>query len=586
MKNICIAIAAAVATSSSSSSTTTCTARTTTTGFTTIVDPVHVGASSRNTHMPWIGGIPRGGGGANNEDDNNNDKTDDTSKNKPKSNKKKKKKQKSSKQQQHQDSSDKKKQDNNQQSSSSSSSSSVHSKNKIVEEILQHDDFYQVLGIGNTANEREITKAYRRRCVQTHPDKTGGDRRAFDKVAEAYDVLSDDHKRQLYNRYGKQGLDSHVGGSAATAASSYQDVFRNMFQQAAEQRRQQQRKRNQTLRYQLQVSLEDLYHGRTQSVVVSPPHYHHSYQHSSSSSSSRQKEVDVHVPKGSISGQSIVLSGEVDFNDDTTPGDLVFILTQAPHSTFTRKGHDLVMEVTIGLQEALCGMVRPIQHLNGETVWIESAKSSTQDGNPIIIQTGDVQVLKGYGMPKRNQPGEYGDLYIQYRVEMPKNDHSRFSSRRSSNTLTEDEMKELSRLLSKLEGKGSRPQLPKKLKRKQKSAASVIEENPDFVATDENNEESEEKESEGGIHLLHEAKASDFGVASGRVVWDDEENEGFHEDHGDDFHPFASAASSFFGGGNGRGSGAFYFGGTRNFGNYYNNNGDGDDDGNVQCQQM
>jgi hypothetical protein len=148
-------------------------------------------------------------------------------------------------------------------------------------------------------------------------------------------------------------------------------------------------------------------------------------------------------------------------------------------------------------------------------------------------------------------------------------------------------MKELSRLLSKLEGKSSRPQLPKKLKRKQKNASSVIEENPDFGATDENNEENEEKESEGSIHLLHEAKASDFGVASGRVVWDDEENEGFHEDHGDDFHPFASAASSFFGGGNGRGSGAFYFGGTRNFGNYYNNNnGDGDDDGNVQCQQM
>ena len=53
-----------------------------------------------------------------------------------------------------------------------------------------------------------IQKAYRRRCVLTHPDKTGGDRRAFDKVAEAYDVLSDENKRHIYDRLGKRGSGS------------------------------------------------------------------------------------------------------------------------------------------------------------------------------------------------------------------------------------------------------------------------------------------------------------------------------------------------------------------------------------------
>jgi DnaJ-class molecular chaperone len=380
-------------------------------------------------------------------------------------------------------------------------------------------------------------------------------------------VLSDAHKRQVYNRFGKVGL-APDGGASAAAAGSYQDVFRNMFHQAQQQRQQQ---RNQTLRYQLQVTLEDLYHGKIQSVMVAPPQpsYQHYNQHNSSRK--RQKKVDVHIPKGSINGQSITLSGEVDFHDDTTPGDLVFILTQAMHPTFTRKGHDLAMELEIGLEEALCGLQRPIVHLNGEELWIESAK--TPQGRPLVIQTGDVQVLKGWDMPKPNHHGEYGDLYIQYRVEMPK--------AKVSNALTEDEMKELSRLLSKLQGsnkflchgKGG----SKIRKKKEQSNMNV--------SADER-EEDEEMEGElHGIHLLQDAKPSDFGTASGKVIWEEEDGLHGHQDHGDDFHPFAASASAFFGSGSssqGSTGSSFYFGGNFGSGNPYGD----DDDGNVQCQQM
>lgn len=238
--------------------------------------------------------------------------------------------------------------------------------NKVVEEIVRQEDFYEILGISRSASAVEIKKAYRRRAVLVHPDKTGGDRRAFDKVAEGYDILSDDTKRQIYDRFGKDGLAN--GGSSV---SSYQDVFRNMFQQQSYGRPRQ----NRTMRYQLEVTLEDLYNGIVHDVVVTSP-----------IERKRQKSVQVHIPKGSIQGQPIVLSGEMDFADDT-PGDLVFVISQTPHPVFTRKGNDLAMEMTISLEEAICGLQREIKHLDGSSIWVESARN---DGNPVMIQTGEV----------------------------------------------------------------------------------------------------------------------------------------------------------------------------------------------------
>ncbi|KAL3936058.1 MAG: hypothetical protein SGBAC_008539, partial [Bacillariaceae sp.] len=204
---------------------------------------------------------------------------------------------------------------------------------EIVEEIVEQTDYYEILGIPNhkkgSVTKVEIQKAYRKRALQVHPDKTGGDRRAFDKVAESFDVLSDDGKREIYNRYGKEGIENGAGG--ATGAGQFQDIFQSMFQQAGGQRQSFGRTRqNYTMRYQIEVTLEDLYNGATQDVLVTAP----------STERRKPKSVEVHIPKGSISGQSIVLSGEMDFADDT-PGDLIFVVSQRPHPVFTRKGHDL-----------------------------------------------------------------------------------------------------------------------------------------------------------------------------------------------------------------------------------------------------
>jgi len=536
---------------------------------------------------PWVArNVPRGGS----RSDNNGDGSGKTPKSSSNENRSTGKKKKTTKKE---ETKSKVKSDAAQGGNSDSSS------NKLLEEIIRQDDFYDVLGVSKSASDREIKKAYRKRCVQTHPDKTSGDRRAFDKVAEAYDVLSDSSKRQTYNQFGKAGLDptNPNNGAAFGGGGAAADMFRSMFQQAQNQR-QQRARRNQTLRYQLEVTLEDLYYGRTQSVMVSPPR--NRYQ-SYSQQRHQRKEVEVHIEKGSLSGQSIIMSGEVDFNDDDSPpGDLVFVLTQAPHSTFTRKGHDLAMELTISLEEALCGLQRSIKHLDGTELWIESAtrhldqpnsqesklkreeisndksdeEDDTIDSIPVMIQTGDVQVLKGRGMPKRNQNGEFGDLYIQYRVEMPQNSKRKGSAR---GVLTKKEYKELARLLSKLEvsnGKRSRSDLARQKFRNRR---------------DETGEEETKEVPRNKFHSLREAKSSDFGVASGRVTWEEEEGPSGSMHEEEQFNPFGT---SFFGGSGFGGrtySQQFHFGGPGGpfeGGAFGSSTAGGDDDGNVQCQQM
>jgi hypothetical protein len=151
-------------------------------------------------------------------------------------------------------------------------------------------------------------------------------------------------------------------------------------------------------------------------------------------------------------------------------------------------------------------------------------------------------------MPKRHNHHEFGDLYIQFRVEMPSSPSKKAVS--SSSALTNDELAELSRLLKKLYGK-------------RKKSLSPEEETPVFA--------------------LRAASATDFGSASGRFQLDEDE----HSHDQESSHPFAS---QFFPQG-GRGSNAFYFGsnfGGHSFGgqNPFGGGYGDDDDGDVQCSQM
>ena len=443
-----------------------------------------------------------------------------------------------------------------------------HLQDEVIRSVLDASDHYEALGLSSSASENEIKKAYRRRAVSTHPDKTGGDRTAFDRIAKAYEVLSDGTKRTLYDRFGDQGVEAGgnpgggggfgpFGSFGGVAPGRPEELFRSFFGGQggpggmggmggpfAP--------RNRNARYQMEVGLEDLYNGVSRTVTIAQPTPQHG---------KRRKTVEVCVRPGMASGQSVVLPGEIDHVAGSAPADVVFILSQRRHPVFTRKGHDLAIEVKLSLRQALCGFRHTLVHLDGRTIVVgppragsrkkpESVPAKKGDGvdtrpAPVIVRSGDVHVLKGEGMPKSGSEG-YGDLYVQYKVELPS------TKTAAENSLTSEEIEVLDGLLRKLEGES-------------KGAS-----NPSSTSPDSNRDQDD-------VRYMDEASASDFGRASG--IFEDNQRDGEEHFYRDEEGGYPGFGSSFFHGGAGGSSSGFqYFSSSGSSG--------GADGGNAECRQM
>lgn len=111
-------------------------------------------------------------------------------------------------------------------------------------------------------------------------------------------------------------------------------------------------------------------------------------------------------------GEKIVFKGEADESPDTTPGDLVVVVQQKKHATFTRDGAQLFMKKTITLSEALTGFQFPIHTLDDRILIVKSEPGK-------IVKPGDYKVIKEEGMPFKSKSYESGDLYIEFEVTFP-----------------------------------------------------------------------------------------------------------------------------------------------------------------------
>jgi len=331
--------------------------------------------------------------------------------------------------------------------------------------------YYEVLGVPKSASQDELKKAYRKAAMKNHPDK-GGDPEKFKELAQAFEVLSDPEKREIYDQYGEDALKEGMGGGGASGHSPF-DIFEQFFGGGGSfgggSSRGYRQKRGEDVVHALKVSLEELYNGTTKKLSLSRnvlcqkckgkgsksgnsgrcngchgsgvrtvtrqigPGMIQQMQHVCSECRGsgevisekdkcsqckgnkvvqEKKVVEVHVEKGMSHGQKITFQGEADEAPDTVTGDIVFVLQQKEHPKFKRKYDDLFVEHTLSLTEALCGFQFALTHLDSRQLLIRSNPGE-------VIKPDQYKAINDEGMPHHGRPFMKGRLYIQFKVEFP-----------------------------------------------------------------------------------------------------------------------------------------------------------------------
>ncbi|ELT87266.1 hypothetical protein CAPTEDRAFT_207828 [Capitella teleta] len=308
-------------------------------------------------------------------------------------------------------------------------------------------DFYNILGVTRSANKNQIKKAYRKLAKELHPDKNQADPDAeakFRDIGEAYEVLSDKEKRDLYDRHGEEGLKQQGGGfnDPFDSFSSFFGDFGFGFGGGGGGRNQEREiPRGGDVLMDLEVSLEELYTGNFVEVVrykpvakpasgtrkcncrqemktipMGPGRFQMIQQEVCDDCPNvkmvpEEKLLEIEIEPGMRDGQEYPFVAEGEPHIDGEPGDLRFIIKQMKHKMFERRGDDLYTNVTISLVDALSGFEMEIPHLDGHMVKIVRDKVTWPDAR---IRK------KGEGMPNYENNNSRGTLFITFDVDFPK----------------------------------------------------------------------------------------------------------------------------------------------------------------------
>ncbi|XP_037720556.1 dnaJ protein homolog 1-like [Drosophila subpulchrella] len=273
-------------------------------------------------------------------------------------------------------------------------------------------DFYKILRIRREASVYEIRKAYRKLAQRYHPDKNKHSHaaRRFQQVAEAFEVLSDRKKRNLYNDLGERGLRLEgVSGYQfhsdpnATFAQFFgtNDVFAVGSGSGSARR-----PKNQAIEYELLVSLEEIAKGCIKRLEIS-------LQRTSASGRANQfkKTLIVDILPGWRAGTRITFPDEGDKVPNRAHGGVVFVLQEKPHKYFRREGRHLRYTARISLKQALCGAHLHVPSLLGKPLLI-----CTQGE---VLNPNSTRIFPGQGLPYRRESSRRGKLIVDFLIEFP-----------------------------------------------------------------------------------------------------------------------------------------------------------------------
>ncbi|PSC03325.1 molecular chaperone DnaJ [Alsobacter soli] len=332
-------------------------------------------------------------------------------------------------------------------------------------------DYYELLQVSRTATETELKSSFRKLAMKHHPDRNPGDKAAearFKELNEAYQVLSDAQKRAAYDRFGHAAFENGMGGGGGPGfgndfASSMADIFEDLFGDFSGRGRQRSdgRERGSDLRYNLEITLEEAYAGKTATLKVPTAIACEACSGTGAKPGSKAKQcptcggygrvrasqgffsiertcpncqgrgeviedpcrscngagrvtrertLSVNIPAGVEDGTRIRLANEGEAGLRGGPnGDLYIFLSLKPHPFLQRDGADLFCRAPVSMVKAALGGEVPVPVLDGEECTVKIPEGA---------QTGKQIRIRGRGMPILRSRDK-GDLYVQLVVETP-----------------------------------------------------------------------------------------------------------------------------------------------------------------------
>jgi len=299
--------------------------------------------------------------------------------------------------------------------------------------------FYDVLGIDKKASDTEIKKAYRTMSLKYHPDRNSdeGAKNKFQEINEAYETLSDNAKRQVYdmggqeqgngmpfNMSGNQGFPPDINGifnmmfngglgnmqgmhSMGGPGGPNIRIFHGGVPHEMNRGRPQPPpvKKPEPIVKTIEITLEQSYSGCVVPVEI---------ERWTLNNNAKEIEIEtlyVNVPEGIDNNEILLLSGK----GNATPehkGDIKVCIHVRNDTIFKRIGLDLIYKTTITLKEALCGFQIDFAHLNGKNLRLNNLD------NPTVIKPGHKNVFKTMGMARE---GKKGSLILELDVAFPEN---------------------------------------------------------------------------------------------------------------------------------------------------------------------